>query len=150
MTPETETNSKPAIGTLVGGIINDARDLFAQELRLAKNELGEDIRKTTSALTVMAAGLIVLAMSLGLLLLMVVHLIHATTELSLWVCYGIVGVVVGIIGVVCLLLGKNRARQVDFKPEETANAVKEDVGWIKARLMSARIARERDPLSLRR
>jgi len=150
MEPETHANSKPAIGSLVSGIINDAKDLFSQELRLAKKEFSEEIKKTTSAISAIAAGLFVLAVGVGLLLLMAVHLIEATTEIPLWGCYGIVGVVVAIIGIICLMVGKNRTRDVDFKPEETARAVKEDIGWIRARLTSIRIARGRDPLSLRR
>lgn len=150
MEPETHANSKPAIGSLVSGIINDAKDLFAQEMRLAKKELSEEVKKTTSAITAIAAGLFVLALSAGLLLLMAVHLIAATTDVPLWGCYGIVGVVVAIVGIVCLMVGRNRTRAVDFKPEETARAVKEDIGWIRARLTSIRIARERDPLSLKR
>jgi hypothetical protein len=117
---------------------------------MAKKEIGEDIHKTRTALTALGVGLVVLAISLGLLLLMLVHLINSVTNIPLWGCYGIVGVIVGIIGTGLLFLGKNRAQQVDFAPEQTAQAVKEDVGWIRARVRSSWIEKRREPLSLRR
>ncbi|MGH7824011.1 MAG: phage holin family protein [Candidatus Binatia bacterium] len=150
MISEAQRNSKQSIGSLLSGIISDTRDLFVQELKLAKKELGEDVKRTRTALTALGIGLVILAMSLGLLLLMLVHLISATTPIPLWGCYGIVGVVAAILGAAFLVLGKNRAKDVDFTPQETANAVKEDVGWIRARVTSSRSAKERGPLSLRR
>jgi hypothetical protein len=149
MIPEPETNSKPSIGSLVGGIISDVKDLVAQELALARKEISEDIQKSRTALTALGFSLVALAISLGLLLLMVVHLIDALTNIPLWGCYGIVGAVVAIIGIVFLVFGKNRAQEVDFKPDATAKAVKEDVGWIRARVTSNRAARGHGPLSLR-
>jgi hypothetical protein len=119
-------------------------------MSVARKEIIEDLQKTRHALTALGTGLVILTAGCGLLLLMVVHLLNAMTELPLWGCYGIVGLVVVMIGAIFLVSGKNRARQVDFKPEQTAQAVKEDVGWIKARMTSNRIARERGPLSLRR
>jgi uncharacterized membrane protein YqjE len=150
MIPETETNSKPSIGSLLGGIVSDVKDLFAQELKLARKEISEDIQKTRTALTALGVGLVVLAISLGLLVLMLVHLIDALTNIPLWGCYGIVGVGVGIIGVIFLIMGKNRVQDVDFTPEAAAKAVKEDMGWIRARVISNRIVKEHEPLSLRR
>jgi hypothetical protein len=150
MIRETETNSKPSIGSLVGGIISDVKDLFVQELKLAKKEIGEDIQKTRTALTALGIGLVILAISLGLLVLMLVHLIDALTTIPLWGCYGIVGVAVGLLGVIFLVMGKNSAQDVDFTPQETTKAVKEDVGWIRARVMSSRTAKGQGPLSLRR
>jgi hypothetical protein len=146
LTSEHRRNSRPSIGSLVAGILSDARDLFAQELKLAKKEISEDIQKTKSAATALAVGLGILAISVGLLLLMLVHLIHETTALPLWGSYGIVGVVVGIVGAVLLFMGKNKVQEVDFKPEQTAKAVKEDVGWIKARMRVGGTAKEHEPL----
>jgi uncharacterized membrane protein YqjE len=150
MIPETETNSKPSIGSLLGGIVSDVKDLFAQELKLARKEISEDIQKTRTALTALGVGLVVLAISLGLLVLMLVHLIDALTNIPLWGCYGIVGVGVGIFGVIFLIMGKNRVQDVDFTPQAAAKAVKEDMGWIRARVISNRIVKEHEPLSLRR
>jgi hypothetical protein len=147
---QTGRIDKPSIGSLLGGLLNDVRDLLVQELKLARKEIGEDIQKTKTALFALGVGLVVLATSLGLLLLMVVHLINSTTDIPLWGCYGIVGAIIGIIGVGLLLLGRNRAQTVDFAPEQTAQAVKEDVGWIRARVRSSRIAKGREPLSLRK
>jgi uncharacterized membrane protein YqjE len=150
MSVQPQDGEKPSIASLLAGLVNDIKDLFGQELKLARKEIAEDIRKTRAALTALGIGLVILTVSLGLLLLMVVHLINAMTNIPLWGCYGIVGVVVAVIGIVFLILGKSKTQEVDFKPEQTVQAVKEDVGWIRARMRSSRIGRERAPLSLRR
>jgi hypothetical protein len=141
---------KPSIGSLISGLLGDIRDLLAAELKVARTEIGEDIQKTKGALTALGIGLVILAISVGLLLLMVVHLLHAITNLPLWASYGIVGVVVAAVGIGLLIVAKNKGQGVDFAPEQTVAAVKEDVGWIRARVMSNRIGKGRGLLSLRR
>lgn len=132
----TVAEKKPRIGMLLGGIITDMRNLFVQELRLAKLEIGEDLRRVKAALAVLAIGGAILALGALLLVLMLVHLLDAATDLPLWGAYGVVGGVMLGVGLGILFAGKKKAEQVGFVPEETAEAIKEDVGWIKAHMKS--------------
>ncbi len=136
MALEVQDKSKPGIGSLLGGIIDDMRSLLVQELRLAKLEIGEDITKIKSAVVVLAAGGIVLAVGALLLILMLVHLLDAVTDLPLWGAYGVVAAVLLAIGIGIVLAGRKKAERVELVPEETAQAIKEDVGWIKAHIKS--------------
>lgn len=135
---ETIDEKKPFIGMgrLLSGIISDMRNLFVQELRLAKLEIGEDIRRVKSAVAVLALGGAILGLGAMLLVLMLVHLLDAVTDLPLWGAYGVVGGVLLGIGIVTLIAGTKKAEHVGFVPEETAEAIKEDVGWIKAHMKS--------------
>jgi uncharacterized membrane protein YjfL (UPF0719 family) len=133
---ETVNEKKPAIGTLLGGIISDIRDLFVQELRLAKLEMGADLRRVKTAVTVLAIAGAIIGLGVTLLILMLVHLLDAVTDLPLWGAYGVVGGVLLGVGIAILMTGKKKAQDVTFVPDETAEAIKEDVGWIKARMRS--------------
>src|SRR5918992_1569553 len=127
---------KPSIGVLLSGIIADMRNLFVQELRLAKLEIAEDLRRVKAAVAVLAVGAVILALGAVLLILMLVHLLDAITDLPLWGAYGVVAAVMLVIGIGVLIAGKKKAEHVGLVPQETADAIKEDVGWIKARMKS--------------
>jgi Putative Actinobacterial Holin-X, holin superfamily III len=133
---ETVNEKKPGLGVLISGIISDTRNLIIQELRLAKLELGEDLRRVKSAFSLLAIGGALLALGAVLLILMLVHLLHATTDLPLWGAYGVVAAVVLAVGIGVLVAGKKRAERLALVPDETAEAIKEDVGWIKAHMKS--------------
>jgi hypothetical protein len=131
----TPDASKPSFSALISDIVVDAKNLFVQELELAKREFREDIRRTKAAVTALFIGLGVLGIGTTMLFLALAHLISAFTSLPLWQCYGLVGLLVCGLGVGLLIFAKNNAAEVDFIPEKTAAAVKEDVGWIKASMM---------------
>jgi hypothetical protein len=136
MKHETWSEKKQSIGMLISGIISDTRNLFVQELRLAKLEIGEDLRRVKSATVMLAVGGVILGLGAILVVLMLVHLLDALTDIPLWGAYGIVGGVILLVGIVILLVGKKKAQHVGLVPAETAEAIKEDVGWIKAQMKS--------------
>jgi hypothetical protein len=128
--------NKPSVGMLLAGIVSDMRNLFVQELRLAKLEIGEDLRRVKSAVALLATGGAILGLGVVLLILMLVHLLDALTPLPLWGAYGVVAALMLAVGIGVLLAGKKRAERVALVPDETAEAIKEDVGWIKAHMKS--------------
>jgi hypothetical protein len=67
---------------------------------------------------------------------MLVHLLNALTGLPLWACYGIVGGVCAIVGVVLLYRGKQQMSQIDMVPQQTVETMKENVRWIKGKAIS--------------
>jgi uncharacterized membrane protein YqjE len=136
MTFQDADGKKPPIGRLLSGIVSDMRNLFVQELRLAKLEIGEDLQRVKAAVAVLAVGGALSALGAVLLILMLVHLLDAATGLPLWGAYGIVGGIMLAIGLGVLIAGKRKTKDVGFVPEETAEAIKEDVGWIKAHMKS--------------
>jgi Putative Actinobacterial Holin-X, holin superfamily III len=69
-----------------------------------------------------------------LLILMLVHLVHAFTALPLWACYGIVGGLFAVGGIVLLVLGKNKLARIHLIPQKTVETIQEDVQWIEAQV----------------
>lgn len=136
MNYESTEEKRPGIGVLLSGIVSDVRDLFVHELRLARLEIGEDLQRVKSAAVMLAVGGAVAGIGVIVLVMMLVHLLDALTELPLWGCYGVVGGIMLLVGLGILLAGKKKTQHVGFVPAETAEAIKEDVGWIKARMKS--------------
>jgi Putative Actinobacterial Holin-X, holin superfamily III len=128
---EAPYSSEPSLAQLLTGIVNDAKELMHQELALAKHEIREDLRKTKTAVLSLGMGIGVAAIGGLLLILMLVHLLHALAGLPLWACYGIVGGVLAMIGGVLLLIGKTTIARIEVVPQQTAETMKENIQWIK-------------------
>jgi len=137
--PRSTTAENSTTG-LLGGIISDFGDLIKQEIRFAKAEFKSDFTKARDAATALAIGVGVASLSGILLLWMLVHLLHWLTlpegqtvdpaKLPLWACFGIVGLVFGVIGGVLLMSGIRKFQSNNPLPDQTAQSIKENVQWI--------------------
>ena len=124
-------NSEPTLAQLVNGLVSDATLLLRQELALAKYEIYEEAGKTKAAVASLGVGIGIAAVGGLLLIIMVVHLLRALTDWPLWMCYGVVGGVCAIVGVVLLYKGKQQLSQIEMVPQQTVETMKENVRWLK-------------------
>jgi len=126
---------------LMRGIINDTADLIRHEIKFARTEIKADLAKTRDAIAVLAFGAGAALLGAILLALMLVHLIHwlsysagtapdASAAIPLWGCYGIVSAVFLVIGAVGVYAGYAKLKSFNPLPDQTAQTVKENVGWI--------------------
>jgi uncharacterized membrane protein required for colicin V production len=123
---------EPGIATLVSGIVSDGQRLIEQQLTLLRREIESALRQARNAVISMAIGAGITAVGGLLLLAMVVHLLHAYTNLPLWACYGLVGGVLVAAGALLLVLGGKEAADVHIlAPPQTTEALKENVEWLK-------------------
>lgn len=125
------TVPSPSITGLVTGIINDAQDLMKQQMTLFRHELQVDIRKTKEGALSLGVGLGVASLGGLLLSMMLVHLLQALApEMPLWACYGVIGgVLIGVGGILCYA-GKKIFDSFSPLPNESVQALKENVRWI--------------------
>ncbi|HKA52469.1 MAG TPA: phage holin family protein [Candidatus Binatia bacterium] len=128
-------SAEPSLAALIGGIINDARDLMLQEFTMAKLEVQDELRRTKAAAISLGIGIGIAAVGGLLLLLMLVHLLHALTPIPLWGCYGIVGGVLLLTGLLLLYSGKKTAEEIAVVPE-TVETLKENAKWIREQTTS--------------
>ena len=135
-----ERSAEQSTTGLLGGIINDFGDLIKQEIRFAKAEFKSDLTKAREAATALAIGVGVASLS-GLLLALdagppatLVDLPAGQTldpaKLPLWACFGIVGLVFGVIGGVLVMSGIRKFQSNNPLPDQTAQTIKENVQWI--------------------
>lgn len=132
-------SAEPSLASLVGGIINDARDLLLQEFTMAKLEVRDELRRSKEAAISFGVGIGVAAVGGILLILMLVHLLHMYTELPLWGCYGVVGGILVLLSLFFLYSGKRTTQEIDVIPPETVDTLKENAQWIKETTTSDRV-----------
>ena len=121
---------RPSVAALLDGLWNDLKTLVVQELRLAGHEVREELRKAKSAAVSLAAGIGLVVVGGLLLILMLVHLLQALTDLPLWACYAIVGGAISGAGAWLMWRAKNTAENIHVVPIRTVQTMKENVSWI--------------------
>jgi putative superfamily III holin-X len=136
----SQHSSEPSLAALLGGIMNDAKDLLIHELTLAKLEVQDELRQSKTAALSLGIGIGVAAVGGMLLSLMFVHVLAAYTDIPLWGCYGIVGSVLAVLGEVLLASGTHKAEAIDVVPQ-TVETMKENVQWLREQMTSGTISR---------
>jgi len=136
MATERERERDPSIATLVSGIVGDAQELVRKEIALARQEIREEISTAKKAGIGLAIAGAILAIG-GLLLVMT--LAQGLADLlnwPAWAGYGVVGLVLAVVGYIMLSSAQKRLQTVHPVPEKTVETMKENVEWIKDRTTS--------------
>jgi Putative Actinobacterial Holin-X, holin superfamily III len=100
---------KASVISLVRGIINDAKELVLAQYEYRKYQTLQKAAKAKTLAIWLGLGVVLTGVGGFLIVLTVVYLLHAFTDLPLWGCYGIVGTILITIGVVFLYSGKRHA-----------------------------------------
>jgi len=121
---------------LLGDITRHAGMLVAQQIDLARTELGQELRRAGTAAASLAGGG-GLATAGGLLAGMAAaQFIRDATGLPMWLCYGAAAGGLGVAG--GMLLKSGRDGLAELKPlPETVAAFGENVEWLKDQLNPA-------------
>jgi hypothetical protein len=124
------STDQPSLTSLVSGIVTDVQQLVRQEINLARTEVKQEWDKAKTAAGALMAGAVLLAVGGVLLCFLLVYLIHYF-GVPLWGCFGIVGGVLALCGLVLAGVGYSQASRVNVIPPQTAQTLKENVQWIK-------------------
>ena len=116
-----------SVGDLVARLTHDMSKLLVQEIALARAEISEKITQANRGVMSLAIGGAVLYA--GLLGVMAALIFALATVMELWAAALIVGLVVGLIGVVLLMVGRNRLRDLELK--QTKESLEEDRQWLR-------------------
>jgi len=129
-----ETVSPPAEGQsvtgLVSGILHDAQELVKQQVALVRAEIKADFQRTVNAAVLLAVGALVLVPASFLLCNMFVYMLVELAGLSVWASYGIVGGAFAVLGAILVLVGVQRFRSFNPLPDQSVEAIKENVRWM--------------------
>ncbi len=123
----SQHTSEPSLAALLGGSINDVKDLLGQELTRTKLEVQDELRKIKTAALTLGIGVGVAAVGGTLLSLMLVHVLEVCTEIPLWGRYGIVGSGLVVLGGVLFAAGKTTAETLAGVPQQAAETRQEPV-----------------------
>lgn len=126
--PDVEGRS---VGDLLGNVTSDLSKLMRQEVALAKVELKEEAAKAGKA-----SGLLGGAGAVGYLVLVFLSLaLMFALDNAMGIGWAalITAVILGIVAAVLFVVGRGQLKQLNPKPEQTVETLKEDVQWAKNR-----------------
>jgi Putative Actinobacterial Holin-X, holin superfamily III len=124
--------------TTFKGVIDDALELMKQQFIILQVELRSDFRKFLTGLIPLASGIVPLLLGGLMLCFTLVHLIHWATlpagadpaTIPLWASYAIVAAGFLLLGGILLAIGVQRLKTVHPLPEQTAQALEENLQWL--------------------
>jgi uncharacterized membrane protein YqjE len=125
--PDVEGES---VGSIVGRLSSHLSQLMSQEIALAKAELRDEVQKAAKGAGMLAGA--------GFAALMVA--VFASITL-MWLLDNVMDVTWGAlivtllwlaVGAALFVIGRNQLKQVNPKPEQTVESLKEDKEWLKA------------------
>ena len=141
---ETMTQDTRTIGALIRELFDEARDLFRQEVTLAKTEasekasvLGRNVGFIAAGGLVAFAGALFILGALSVLLAWALQNAGLSEGMAAWMGPGIVGLVVAVIGYILVQKGLKTLKDGSLKPERTIRSIQEDKAWTQQRLHRA-------------
>lgn len=144
MESTTQMNDQRTVGGLVRELLDETRDLFKQELALAKTEasekaslLGKNVAFLAIGGVVAFAGALFLLAALSVLLSWAFESAGMSDGMAAWLGPAIVGLAVAITGYVLIQKGLKTLKDGSLKPERTIQSIKEDKQWTQQRLQRA-------------
>ncbi len=120
------------LSSLFTELTRETGDLFRNEIRLAKAEMGDKARQAGRGAAEIAAG--------GLILFVALQALAATAVLALinvvqpWLAALIVAVVLALVGVVVLSMGLRSIKTDNLAPKRTMESLRDNTRWAKEQL----------------
>jgi hypothetical protein len=132
MSKSEKVASEQSVGPLLEGIVADLEKLVGQQLDLLRQEVRQEIGRAKTAAEEGAAGVGLLALGGIFTGHTLALLLHRTTGIPLWACYGVVALVTASTGAALLRqAGSDAARvRLDSLPQ-TTTALRENLTWLK-------------------
>ena len=121
-------NDRAPLGELVSDLGEYGFRLLRDEFELAKAESRDSIADVGEALAWISVGAALLTGAL--LLLLTAAVIALGHVLPYWASALIVGAAVSVLAVIVLLIGRDKLRPGDLKPDKTLNAVQRDADMV--------------------
>jgi uncharacterized membrane protein YqjE len=126
--PMIEADDRP-VSQVLQDILANVQELVRSEVRLARTEISEQISTAARAAVFLVTGGVLAAYAVGFLLWSAVYALGQVTPA--WLAPLLVALVVAAAASVFIVIGRNRIKLVNPKPEKTIASLKEDVQWVK-------------------
>ena len=126
-----DERERESFASLLSGAINDIRELFRQEVSLARVEIREEMANAKAAVIKISVAAVALLFGTLFLLTALARGLAVLFDMPIWAGFGIVGGLLAIIGGVLLAVAWPNLRAVGPVPERTVRTLKENVEWVK-------------------
>lgn len=114
-----------SIGGLVRGALDDVRELFREEVALARAEMRHELNKASAAGVGFGIGAVALVFAVGCLVVALALGVATLFEWPAWSGFAIVGVLMAVVGAVGYSAGRHAASNVRPLPR-TVHTLKEN------------------------
>ena|SRR5580765_5848043 len=118
-----------SIARILGDIADHVERIMRAEFRLARMELGGELRRLQRASIVLAAGVVAVTLAMAFVLLAIVYAL--STVMTPFAAALLVGVVTAAIGLICVTAGWKRLHGITLP--RTAARLQENFQWTKTR-----------------
>ena len=122
----------------VGKIVDDVRELFREEVALARAEVRQEMSAFSAIALSFAVGAGAALFALSFLLLGIAQASAMLIGWPAWTGYIGMAIVLGIVAAITIQSARRRARTVSAVPEQTVATIKETKEWIQDRMSSER------------
>jgi hypothetical protein len=141
MPENNHVDPQPSVASLVGGILEDGQKLVRQEVALARREIAETCAKAKTGIALLSSALAVCGVAGILLGFMLVKLLEQFLLPKYeWACFGIVGVVLALLGGVLVYFGVNKIEEVHVALPQTVETLRDDAQALSAAVSEGRSA----------
>jgi len=129
MATDFETEQQP-VSSLLSGIVQDAKQLFTEQLRLFQVEIKNDLQRTIWALLPLVMGAVIALPGVLLLLFAAAHFVNwIVPDMPTWGGFAIVGGVVLVLGIGLIFWGKAKLSTINPMPDVALQGLKENLQW---------------------
>jgi hypothetical protein len=117
-------------------VVDDVRELFREEVALARAEIRQEMSSFAAAAVKISAGAIAGLMALVLVLHAFALGLADITGWSPALAYLAVGLLLGVVAAILVSVGMQRARLTPAVPRQTLDTLQENKEWLKNRMSS--------------
>lgn len=133
-----EAPRNESVTGVIGKVVDDVRELFREEMALARAEIRQEVSAFSTLVLEFAAGAVAGGFALSFLLLGVAQGFAMLVGWPVWAGYVAIAVLLGICAAAALYAARARARTVSAIPPRTVASLKETKAWIQDRMTSER------------
>jgi hypothetical protein len=126
-----EERDQASFASLLSGAINDIRELFRQEVSLARVEIQQEVANAKSAAIKLGAAAFTGLFALLFLLTALARGLSDLFVMPVWAGFAIVGGLLAIAAGVLVAVARPNIKSVGPMPERTVRTMKENIEWVK-------------------
>ncbi len=126
-----EERDQASFAALLSGAINDVRELFRQEVSLARAEIRQEVVNAKSAAMKLGAAAVTALFATLFVLIALARGLSQLFVMPVWAGFAIVGGVLAIATGVLVAVAWPNLKSVGPMPERTMRTMKENLEWVK-------------------
>ena len=131
MTTGNEPRRRESVITLVRRLVSGSVELVKLEAQRGRQEITENVLQYRTGVILVAIGFGLVLLSVIVLVILLILLISELTGIPAWVISLIMFMILLAVAAVVAWRGVVKIQSSNFTPEETIEAVKEDIEWAK-------------------